>query len=230
MRLNHCFLLIALASCHAGQYPVTPQIAEEGTYQMIIDGAMGTAWAVNDHQLVTAGHMCEQMNDNVVMISTSGRRFHGKIVVWDQAQGSYMSDLCLVNTDYTMPNPLNLAPEMPKIGQEMGYVGFPNGVYSEHQGVYQGDMDGPDYNEQDYSFSAWCDHGASGSAVYDDRGVWGVLVRLKVTAEGDVMTPEDGGVAIPLGTLKEFLDDAHVSYTVTPIAVDRPMQFDRIDG
>lgn len=224
-------LLLALASCsscHVGEYPITPQVAEAGTYQMYNDQAMGTAWAVNSHELVTAGHMCEQMGDNVVMVSTNGRKFHGKIVLWEKSS-SYMADLCLVKTDYTLQNPLNLAPEMPAIGQAIGYVGFPDGIYSEHTGIYQGDTDGPDYHEQDYSFSAWTNHGASGSALYDDRGVWGVLVRLKVNFDGTILTPDDGGVAIPLETIEAFLDDAGADYTVTPKTIEKPMKFDSME-
>jgi S1-C subfamily serine protease len=227
MRYSLLFLasLAACSGCHIGQYPLTPQIAEAGTYLVYNDRGSGTAWAVNAHQLVTAGHICEQMNDNVVLVSTTNRKFHGKIRVWDKSDGDYNQDLCLIDTSFTLPSPLNLAPEMPVVGQDIGYVGFPDGVYSAHTGVYQGDTDGPDNNEQNYSFSAWTNHGASGSALYDDRGVWGVLVRLKVTPEGEILTPEDGGVAIPLDVITSFLDDAGAKYTVTPLPIEKPMRF-----
>lgn len=214
-----CFL-ISCSGCGLGPKAVTPELAEAASFQMFVESGQGTAWAINEHTLVTAGHMCESLSDQTVLVSTSGRRFHGTIIVWDQLRGSYMSDLCLVHTDYPMTTWLKLARNMPEVGDTMGYAGFPNGVFMVSAGVYMGDMDGPDQTEQDYTFSAWADHGASGSGLYSDKGVWGVLVRLRVNFHIDggfeILGPEQGGVAIPLQTLKAFLDDAGADYTVVP--------------
>lgn len=216
-------LLLSCGSCYLAKYPVTPKVAESATYKLFAnDESQGTGWAVSDHYIMTAGHMCEYNEDNYIAVSNTERRFRLHSVAWEKSLVDGQTDLCLLKSEAKLPNTLVIADEMPKVGDKIGYVGYPNGEYSEHEGKYLGDIDGPENQGNDFAFSAWADHGASGSALFTDRGVWGVLVRLR-TDGGFVHDPIDGGVAIPLDKIKKFLDDMEVKYEVTP---DDPVQTD----
>lgn len=207
--------LFLLGACYLGHYPVTAHAAEEASYKVFNDEAMGTAWAVDLHHLVTAGHVCEVFDDKFVIVSNLERRFHAKSVISEYSRTHGTVDLCVLETQVDLPNFLVVADEMPAVGAKIGYVGYPLGVWGAFEGKYLGDLDGPDEDFNDDAFSAPCDHGASGAAVFTERGVWGVLVRLQT--QGGMLHPgTEGCVAIPLKPLRAILEDAHIKYTSTP--------------
>jgi len=201
---------LLLVSCHVQRYTVNMKAATSGTYKVFSEDAQGTAWAIDDHHLVTAGHLCETFSDHFILISGSWR-FQAKSVLWEKSRETGHKDLCLLETEGTLPDPLTLSDRMPRVGEDIHYVGFPLGKYTEQDGKYVGDLDGDEYDWNDAVFSAKCDHGASGSAVFFKRGVWGVLVRLR-TDGGFVHDGDEGCVAIPLSDLKKFLDVYKVNY------------------
>ncbi len=196
-------LTILLSSCFLKQSPLTPELADHGTYKIFSDKAQGTAWAIDSYHLVTAGHVCETFEENFVLVGDGERRFHAKSILWEKTSDSGLTDLCVLETNVTLSSPLILADRMPFVGESIGYVGYPLGKWTSESGTYLGDLDGPeDWNNA--VFDAPCDHGASGSAVFFSRGVWGVLVRLR-TDGGHIHDGSDGCVAIPLGPIKKLL-------------------------
>jgi hypothetical protein len=206
--------ILALAGCYLHSYPVTPTVAEAGTYELFSDDSQGTAWAVDARHLVTAGHMCEGEGRDYVAVGSTGRRVRAQSVQWEYGH-SGLADVCLLESAVDLPAPLIIADRMPAIGDPVGFVGWPMGSFTRSAGKYLGDVDGPDSTMNDAVFTAPCDHGASGSAVFTSRGVWGVLVRVRT--DGGVLHPgTEGCVAIPLPQLRAFLDDSPVRFTVTP--------------
>lgn len=199
-------LLLALAACQMA-VPVAPQAAEDSTFKMYAAGSQGTAWAITDRYLITAGHMCNEA-DKYALISNRGERFGATLVDYadNYPEGDVAKDLpedvCLIKSNRTLSVHLTLAPALPRVGEQIYFVGYPLGEWTKSFGVYQGDLDDQHWN--DYSFSAPCDHGASGSAVISVHGVWGVLVRVKVV-DGKVRPGEEGCVAEPLSSIRGLL-------------------------
>lgn len=206
--------LLALAGCYLRNYPVTEYVVYNGTYQIIGAVGGGTAWAVDSNHLITAGHMCEVRDQEFIAISLN-RRFRAKSVYWEYSDTYGKADLCVLETDTKMPDPLVIADRMPAFEEKVEYAGYPLGHYYHGVGIYLGDRDGQDESANDDVFTAPCDHGASGSAVFTRRGVWGVLVRVR-TDGGYLHTGSDGCVAIPLPELMQVLWDSGVNYVTTP--------------
>lgn len=209
-------LTALLTSCYRGRYPVTPSVAESSTYKIFNEDAMGTAWAIDRHHVVTAGHVCEQLDhEKFMLVSSTERRIPAVMVESEMSKTNGLADLCVLETRAEVGEGLIIADRMPKVGDKVGYVGYPNGIHYVGEGKYEGDVDGPDEHYNDDATSAPCDHGASGSAMFTSRGVFGVLVRLR-TDGGYVHPGEEGCVVIPLKELKSFLKDAGVKYETTP--------------
>jgi hypothetical protein len=205
--------LALLSACYLHNYPVTYDVAESGTYKLMTENSGGTAWAVDHHHMITAGHMCERANNAYYVTSSTGRRWHVKAVQWEMGDDG-RTDLCLLESETYLDNPLVISERMPKIGEKVAFVGYPNLVYTQSEGKYLGDVDGPDETYGDYTISAMCDHGASGSASFISEGVFGVVVRLRV--DGGEVRGTDGCTVIPLFTLVDFLKDTGVDYVTTP--------------
>lgn len=218
-------ILLTLSSCYLKQYPVTPEVADSATYMfMANDSYQGTAWAVNDHTLITAGHMCDANEDNYVAVGTTGRSFRAHSLAWEHG-GKGLADLCALHTDAPLPNSLIIADVMPNIGDKVWYNGFPKGKYVRETGKYIGDTDGKDAHFNDFVATAPEDHGASGSAMYTTRGVWGVLVRIRTddmhggliaNFEEDAHTGDDGESCIDLKAIRSFLNEMDIKYDTTP--------------
>lgn len=198
-------LLIAfLLGCQHPEPPVTPAIAEASSYKIFTpDSHMGTAWVVDGRYLITAGHVCDAGPGDYTLESSTGRKLAAHPIAWEQDY-SDMVDVCLVLADGELAPPLALADAMPAVGDAVGYVGYPLGELKRSTGKYLGDVDGPDDHLDDYTADAPCDHGASGSAMYSEDGVYGVLVRGIVIGE-DVLPGEYGCVASPLPQIIDIL-------------------------
>jgi hypothetical protein len=203
--------LLLLSNCYLKHYPLTPDIVRLATYKLSTPDYMGTAWAVDKHHLVTAGHMCEVEGPFKVM--RNYRYLPVTPIVWEYGTG--VADLCVLYTPRDLDSWLIVAEKMPAVGDSTSYVGYPNGEYTESTGVYLGDLDGSEEHWNDAVFTAPCDHGASGSPVYTRNGVWGVLVRIR-TDGGNVHPGSEGCVAISLDYLKSILDNAGVKYVTPP--------------
>ncbi len=207
-------LLFVIATAACTQYPaldqpdapvVTPESAEAATYMILTPGgSLGTAWAVDDRHVITAGHVCKDGVGDFVLKSTTGRMMTATALAWEDDDED-MTDICVLEAHSELGPALPLASEMPREGDVVGFVGYPLGVLTHSEGAYVGDVDGPVRIGNDYVSTAPCDHGASGSAMYYRDGVYGVLVRLVVV--GDQVLPGDQGCAAsPLSQIVDILD------------------------
>lgn len=197
-------LLAALSGCYNARFPVTPDIATQGTYQVVSSQLSGTAWAVDEHNFITAGHVCEWGDQEVVLVS-GARRIPVERVTWSFEMKTGGADICLLHSNYPLATGLVLATEMPAVGTDVCYVGFPREVFVQRCGHYIGN------SETDIS----TDHGASGSPVFSKDGVFGVLVSLRPEPD---MTPDDGFVLAGLSQIQGLIVDLPVSPDRAPNA------------
>jgi hypothetical protein len=148
---------------------MTPQVAEDSTYEVVGGYFQGTAWVVDPTHLMTAGHVCvsfELAGQPVFAVSNTRRFVPVTVGAFEMSDGPE-ADLCLLSTSAGLAPPLPLAAYMPITGDSVGFVGYPDGKLDHETGIFRY----PDVS------TAACDHGASGSAEYDAAGVWGVLVQ-----------------------------------------------------
>jgi hypothetical protein len=202
--MKTALLTLALTAC-ISPVPTLPKVAEDATYELHTPSGQCTAWAVDDHHLVTAGHCCD--DEGSYFAAQPGRSLLPAEVVMGldvdyEAQAPV--DICLLKTEAFLPASLVLADKMPLPGDPVGFVGYPNGKWTHNKGVYVGDIDGPFQFWNDYVATAPCGPGASGSAMYSEDGVYGVLVRMVFV--GDRVYPGDiGCVASPLYQIEAIL-------------------------
>ena len=202
-------LALLLSACQLPD-PVAPSAAEDATYKILSEDALGTAWAVGPHNLITAGHICDGQ-DRFALVTTRGIRFGAEKVDLDYDDDT-VADVCLLQTERGLGPGLSLAQSMPAVGDAVYFVGYPQGEWTKSEGAYLGDVDGP-AAWSNYTFSAPCDRGASGSAVLSDEGVFGVLVRLIVTEDATgfrVHSGVEGCVVTPLPDIQTILQKNHL--------------------
>lgn len=208
---------LALAACNLVPAPSTPvldtpvinaDIATAATFMILApDGSQGTGWAAGARHVVTAGHVCDGGKGQYMAVSNDLQVFTVTPLVWEDLFYSHRPpiDICVMGTEETLRVVLPLAPQMPYVGQRAEYVGFPSSIYKHSVGEYRGDIDGPEIFLSDYASTAPCAPGASGSAMFTEDGVYGVLVRLAVI--GDQVLPGSMGcVASPLDQIVDVLD------------------------
>lgn len=211
--------LLLLCGCYVARYPVTPSVVEASTYLLVEEGSTGTAWAVDEHHAVTAGHMCEGLRTPGVLISSIGRRIPVEGFYWEYSETNGYADICIMESRAPLAQGLVIADRMPRIGGWVGYVGYPLGEHASRYGKYVGDVDGDGSNMNDDVITAECDHGASGSPAYYGDGVFGVIVRLRT--DGDfIHPPTDGCVVAPLDELRDVLEAAGINYARPPVPPD----------
>lgn len=216
-------LLIGCSGCYRDRFPVTPRVAEASTFIVQVDYkgmglgmVTGTAWSVDEHHLVTAGHVCVASDGKDVVVSDRTRNFRARPILWENSETNGDADLCvLVALGVSLKDPLIISDRMPNVGEKVWTVGYPLGQFAHSNGKYLGDLDGKDSSMNDNSIDAPCDRGASGSSVYIEDGVFGVLVRMR-TDGGFVHDGKDGCAVIGLKPLREILDLAGVDYDLTP--------------
>src|SRR5690606_3086635 len=136
-------LALALTAC-VSRVPTLPKVAEDATYELHTPHGQCTAWAVDDHHLITAGHCCD--DEGSYFAAQPGRSLLPVEVVMGvdvdyEAQAPV--DICLLKTEAFLPAPLALADKMPQPGDPVGFVGYPGGKWTHSKGVYVGDIDGP---------------------------------------------------------------------------------------
>lgn len=193
-------VFLALGACYNARYPITPNVAERDTFEVVSSQLSGTAWAVDPYNFVTAGHVCEWGDQEVVLVH-GARRIPVVRVAWNFEMQPCGADVCLLHSDYPLATGLVLAKEMPKAGTAVCYVGYPQGEYTEACGHYLGD------NQTDFP----TDHGASGSPVFSQDGVFGVLVSAR---PGHAIT--DGFVVANLSQIQGLIADLPVSPDFSP--------------
>jgi hypothetical protein len=207
-------LVLALAACGNISRPDKPtdavsmeDLAVASTYMLLSPGgSQCTAWSVNDHYLVSAGHCCDEPGE-YTLVNEDLKVAKATVVAAEDMvpnEGAPV-DVCVLKTTTNVGPGLPLAPAMPTPGTRMGYVGYPLGEYTIATGEYVGDIDGPYADWDNFASTAPCDHGASGSGLYTEAGAYGVLVRLLIIGN-DVLPGEMGCVASPLSQIVAALD------------------------
>jgi hypothetical protein len=199
--------LALLSACYLNSYPLTPAIETESTYKIFTTDAEGvtsggTAWVASPGVLVTAGHMCQMAalaGHSLVLKSEAGRYMPAHWIIWELSSGPE-ADACIIRADGPVGPPLVLARSPPIIGTPDFYVGYPNMVYSVGRGIVAGPADS----------TAPADHGASGSAVSTDEGVYMVITQAG---------PGGHVLGTPIKEVRALLDGAGISYTLTPPAL-----------
>lgn len=195
--------LSLLIGCYPKSHPitlVTPPVVESSTYLIHNGEIQGTAWVVAEGFVATAGHICEDYNgSNFTLKSSTGRQVIAHPFNWEMSDDSH-ADVCLLKVDGHIGRPLTLASSPPPIGALDFYIGYPKGEF--HKGAGFVTKNGS---------SAPCDHGASGSAVATEMGVYGVLVQeraLGVEEDGSPhYTGEFGCEVTPIQEVIDLLQE-----------------------
>lgn len=173
-------ILVLLTSCayvhNRPVYPITPTNAVTATFKVSVSTnngmhlGSGTAWVVaiegDFTYLLTAGHVCS--GDKYKLLGHDNETYDA-----DETMKSEDPDLCLLKHKGWISRPLSLAHTLPKYGQDIWYVGAPLGIYGSeaspmHHGYYVGTT----------HMSLPAAPGASGSAIWTPKGVFGVLVTV----------------------------------------------------
>lgn len=177
-------LLAALVGCQipAPVSPITPHSAAESTFLVNVVGVgSGTAWIAKNGDtsvLITAGHVCEPG----ALYVLRDRRGESHMAVLKATSPKY--DLCALETFKVIGRPLGLAPHEPELYDPVSYVGAPTGMFG-CSVMLEGDFCGfaPMYRGEylgGNAVSAPTAPGASGSAIYADYGVIGVLTSVSM--------------------------------------------------
>lgn len=218
--MRFILILALLLSCQSGilssQYPqvnLAPTVAVESTFRVMtkIDGVplkSGTAWVVSqtadETRLFTAGHVCTtetQIEGLNISIEIEGKKsftlMNREDQTWEaeEVKSSKDPDLCILKTKGKVGFPLPLAEKMPAWGDPVGYVGAPRGFYGQGVAMYfQGNYSGNDV------VSIFTAPGASGAALFNKNGVFGVLVAVHPSSDSIVLM-------VSLSAIKAFIDD-----------------------
>lgn len=204
--------LLFLAACVVPvtvtpEQPSMTEQASSATYQMFTpDRAQCTAWAVDDHHVISAGHCCDE-EGTYTLIGEHFKTVYATVVAYqdEDFDDGPPVDVCLLQSTESVGPGIPLAKELPEPGDTVGFVGYPLGKRTVSTGEYVGDVDGPFQFYDDYTATAPCDHGASGSAMYSAAGVYGVLVRLVIVGD-QVLPGSQGCVASPLEQILGLLN------------------------
>lgn len=145
-----------------------------------------TAWFVDDHILVSAGHVCDPPDAEQMIETYDGKQYRAIRVYSTFAAGDKsVPDVCVLVTAAYSPAALHLAPTARglEFGASVWAVGYPDGFTA----LMRGRLSGMDDNDEMLiaTITGW--FGASGSALLDDQSrVLGVLSRT-ATANGAVL-------------------------------------------
>lgn len=170
------FLFLALffsGAAVAQPIPLTPSGVQPSVYKIMAyqDGVKqwsGTGWMVAEGKMMTAGHVCDDEGE----LGFTFRAFNK----WNQSypvkviRFSHDPDLCIMDAKNVPGTPLSLTLP-PSYGSTVWYVGAPLGIYGDGvapfaQGFYIG-----------HNMCMIAGYpGASGSPMFTEDGVFGVLV------------------------------------------------------
>ena len=188
-------LVICLVACRAPALGyVSPPSAYPSVFKITtsVDGlaeSTGTAWvghysrALNVSFIMTAGHVCnaeepDREGDRTYELeSRFGDEYEAvelKRVFLKRTEkdlGRWPVDLCLLAIGGYIASPLPIMGRDPVYGERAYYVGAPKGIWGDGEApMYQGYYSGGEL------VTITSTGGASGSALFTDEGVFGVLV------------------------------------------------------
>ena len=184
----------------------------EKTYRV----ANGTGFFVSDTgYVVTNQHVISGCNE--VQIHSGGDMSAAAVISQDK-----INDLALLKTKMKTQSAFSLAPENPYLLQDIIAAGFPFGesvssTIKVTKGVVSS-LSGLGDNSGQIQIDAALQPGNSGGPIIDENGnVVGVAVAkldLEKSIESFGVVPENVNFGIKLSSLKTFLDDNNVNYTV----------------
>ena len=184
----------------------------EKTYRV----ANGTGFFVSDTgYVVTNQHVISGCNE--VQIHSGGDMSAATVISQDK-----INDLALLKTKMKTQSIFSLAPENPYLLQDIIATGFPFGesvssTIKVTKGVVSS-LSGLGDNSGQIQIDAALQPGNSGGPIIDENGnVVGVAVAkldLEKSIESFGVVPENVNFGIKLSSLKTFLDDNNVDYTV----------------
>lgn len=179
------FLLALLIGCNhvpapqEGVRPIygayTPESVESAVYKLEVEdsdglGWIGTGWKIADDTLITAGHVCDPEGAAPLRIVAKSR-WNLEYPVTVRAF-SEVPDLCVLDAP-DVPGPaLNRLVPLPAYGHDVWYVGAPKGVFGNGVAPF---ARGHYVGNKTLMIAGY--PGASGSPVFLESGVVGVLVR-----------------------------------------------------
>lgn len=207
MRAFMLFLLL-LGACQAPMKPINPASAAESTFRVQVHSSIdasglglgtlehdsfGTAWVVANEQgvsqLVTAGHVCKDAEVAVPdelgggtmpqasVYTLMGR--DGSLHMAEVDRDSEDPDLCLLTAFEIVGPPMPIAAIDPVYDEPVAYVGAPSIIWGDGMApMFRGSYAGGNL------ITAPTAGGASGSAVFTQAGVVGVLVRVNSEFNG----------------------------------------------
>lgn len=184
----------------------------EKTYRV----ANGTGFFVSDTgYVVTNQHVISGCNE--VQIHSGGDMSAATVISQDK-----INDLALLKTKMKTKSIFSLAPENPYLLQDIIAAGFPFGesvssTIKVTKGVVSS-LSGLGDNSGQIQIDAALQPGNSGGPIIDENGnVVGVAVAkldLEKSIESFGVVPENVNFGIKLSSLKTFLDDNNVNYSV----------------
>jgi hypothetical protein len=184
----------------------------EKTYRV----ANGTGFFVTESgDVVTNQHVISGCNE--VQVHSGGEMAAATVVSQDK-----INDLALLRTKLKTKSTFSLAPENPYLLQDIIAAGFPFGesvssTIKVTKGVVSS-LSGLGDNSGQIQIDAALQPGNSGGPIIDENGnVVGVAVAkldLEKSIESFGVVPENVNFGIKLSSLKTFLDDNNVDYTV----------------
>jgi len=184
----------------------------EKTYRV----ANGTGFFVTESgDVVTNQHVISGCNE--VQVHSGGEMATATVVSQDK-----INDLALLRTKLKTKATFSLAPENPYLLQDIIAAGFPFGesvssTIKVTKGVVSS-LSGLGDNSGQIQIDAALQPGNSGGPIIDENGnVVGVAVAkldLEKSIESFGVVPENVNFGIKLSSLKTFLDDNNVNYTV----------------
>lgn len=147
--------------------------AYDGENEEWVTEGYGTAWIARNEAvsfLVTAGHVCD--GEGYTLTGRDGTEYNALVVKVDPAY-----DLCLIRSEYVIGPELRLSAEAPTYDHPLAAVGAPLGVY----GCEDGSCGMAPISRGFYAGGTLVSMpmygGNSGSAVFTEQGVIGVLVQ-----------------------------------------------------
>ena len=178
--------------------------------------ANGTGFFVTESgDVVTNQHVISGCNE--VQVHSGGEMAAATVVSQDK-----INDLALLRTKLKTKSIFSLAPENPYLLQDIIAAGFPFGesvssTIKVTKGVVSS-LSGLGDNSGQIQIDAALQPGNSGGPIIDENGnVVGVAVAkldLEKSIESFGVVPENVNFGIKLSSLKTFLDDNNVNYTV----------------
>ncbi len=193
-------LVIGCDACYLNYYPITFRVADKSTYLAMVKGGTGTAWVVSNGYWMTAGHVCDVADGaDIRLVPDDGpvaEIISARPVVMETSF-DFKHDLCLLAGLTPVP-PLILSKQPAVAGTKVYMVGFPHGMRGTSEGIM--------LDERSAKMSV--QPGFSGAAVTTPEGVVGVLVASRYS--------DNAAVIIPVQEIRRILDEAGVSYTLTP--------------